>query len=231
MTSPKAYGRIYLITNTVNGKYYVGQTIRTLQRRWYAHTTGTKTGCKYVRSAIDKHGPENFIIEELVTADSREDLNLLEKLWILALRSFDRVIGYNLTFGGREEAPTEETRKRMSESAKKRFTDPVERNRISEATKKGQGYPEVRRQMSASAKKRTDDPSERLKRSERMLRKYEDPAVRQKTSESTKKAMSSPEIRQKLSDSAKARHTREKGIKLLERQIAHMDWEKDGKRI
>jgi predicted GIY-YIG superfamily endonuclease len=31
------YGSIYLITNSVNGKVYVGQTTKTLQQRWAGH--------------------------------------------------------------------------------------------------------------------------------------------------------------------------------------------------
>jgi predicted GIY-YIG superfamily endonuclease len=37
-------GLIYLITNTVNGKRYIGQTVRTLRQRWQQHVRDAKQG-------------------------------------------------------------------------------------------------------------------------------------------------------------------------------------------
>jgi group I intron endonuclease len=269
MTSP-CFGRIYLITNTVNGKYYVGQTKATLKSRWTAHTSGKRIGCRYLKSAINKYGKSAFVIEELVTADSRSELNQLETLWILASRSYDRNTGYNLTFGGDAGEPTERTRLKMSESAKKRFEDPEERRKTSEIVKKRFDDVDERLRQSEMMKKRFEDPTERSKQSERMLRKFEDPAERQKISDfhrgrklslHTKQAIGksnlglkrspeikekmclaaqkrciehrndgtllrAPETREKMRISQKTRRTREKEIKLLESQIAQMDWER-----
>ena len=36
-TTGEYEGFIYLITNNVNGKQYVGQTIQTIQKRWNSH--------------------------------------------------------------------------------------------------------------------------------------------------------------------------------------------------
>ena len=33
----KVYGRIYKITNTVNGKVYIGQAIKSLEEVWNEH--------------------------------------------------------------------------------------------------------------------------------------------------------------------------------------------------
>ena len=58
-------GYIYKITNTVNGKSYVGKTEKTIQERWKGHLNNIK---KYkdklpLYRALDKYGKENFIIE------------------------------------------------------------------------------------------------------------------------------------------------------------------------
>ena len=45
---------VYLITNTINGKRYVGQTKRTLHERWWQHTH--QKNCRYLSAAINKYG-------------------------------------------------------------------------------------------------------------------------------------------------------------------------------
>lgn len=54
-------GKIYRITNLVNNKIYIGQTIRDLKVRFKQHCY--KKGCTYLHNAILKYGKENFKIE------------------------------------------------------------------------------------------------------------------------------------------------------------------------
>jgi hypothetical protein len=88
---------IYLITNLINGKKYVGQTIRPLSVRWYFHVH--QTNCRVMARAIKKYGKENFTIEELFKAQSQEELDRKEIEFILALNTLAPG-GYNLTEGG-----------------------------------------------------------------------------------------------------------------------------------
>ncbi len=67
-------GKIYKITNKVNGKIYVGQTIKTLEERFQKHCWGTTEKDKYhlnmaIKKAIKKYGKENFIIELIEEAE------------------------------------------------------------------------------------------------------------------------------------------------------------------
>ena len=66
---------IYKITNKINGKIYIGQTIRTLRERFNAHSSknGSHT---YIGRSIKAHGKENFLIEEI---DKASDINELNK--------------------------------------------------------------------------------------------------------------------------------------------------------
>lgn len=87
---------IYCITNLINGKQYVGQTIQTLKVRFAEHCRKDKG---YIGHAIQKHGKENFIIELLDTAQDINELNEKEIYWIARLNTVQPQ-GYNLCYGG-----------------------------------------------------------------------------------------------------------------------------------
>jgi hypothetical protein len=86
---------IYLITNLINNKQYVGQTVYTKEKRWYGHLRGTLC----VDRAIQKYGAENFKLETLEEVKSEDDLDQREQYWIAEL---DTMVpsGYNITPGG-----------------------------------------------------------------------------------------------------------------------------------
>lgn len=94
---------IYLITNNINGKYYVGQSID-IQTRWYNHkkdcfNPNASSYKTYFYQALRKYGVENFsfdIIEEC----KEEELNEKEIYWIKVLNANKHEIGYNTTDGG-----------------------------------------------------------------------------------------------------------------------------------
>lgn len=90
---------IYLISNTVNGKTYVGQTVKRLKKRWIEHLCAARTGSKLpLHCAIRKYGDQAFEVKELARATSFEELSALEQEWIARTDSFKR--GYNCTVGG-----------------------------------------------------------------------------------------------------------------------------------
>ena len=115
---PEVYGRIYLITCSVNGKVYVGQTISTIEKRLKRHFYLSKHSDCYIHRAILQYGQENFFIKEIDTAHSIDELNEKEKKYIMEYDSFNSEIGYNLTLGGEGGSQNSETRKKMSESHK-----------------------------------------------------------------------------------------------------------------
>jgi group I intron endonuclease len=93
------YGRIYVITNLLNQKKYVGLTTKSLKERFQAHLNKAIIERSAVQRAIKKYGKENFIIEELDIAHSKEELYKKEEFWISKLNTF-LGYGYNLTNGG-----------------------------------------------------------------------------------------------------------------------------------
>jgi group I intron endonuclease len=107
---------VYLITNKVNGKRYVGQTTRTLNKRWNSHLTASRRGGKCaISKAINKYGEEKFSIEILRVCKSRKELSKFETLLIKKLGTLSPQ-GYNLTTGGESSIPTEETKKKQSKA-------------------------------------------------------------------------------------------------------------------
>lgn len=91
-------GYIYKITNVVNGKVYIGQTIRSLKARFCKHVHDN--GCVFLHNAIMKYGKENFIIEE-IEQDPIKNLDEREIYWIAYYNSTNREKGYNILKGGK----------------------------------------------------------------------------------------------------------------------------------
>ena len=88
---------IYKITNKVNGKVYIGQSVRPVEKRFNRHMNdaiNNKLDTHFAR-AIRKYGKDNFICEVIDTATNQNDLTLKEQYWI---QYYDSVnVGYNET--------------------------------------------------------------------------------------------------------------------------------------
>lgn len=92
---------IYTITNSVNGKVYVGSSVR-IERRWREHRLALNNGThvnKYLQNSWEKYGAENFVfavVETLSDLNSVADLFLAEQRWMDQLNAMDRRVGYNI---------------------------------------------------------------------------------------------------------------------------------------
>lgn len=94
-------GVIYKITNNINNKVYIGQTMRKPADRWQAHKHRAELPDfkTHLYNAMRKYGVENFsfsIIEECLD----EKLDERERFWIEYYDSFNK--GYNETLGGQD---------------------------------------------------------------------------------------------------------------------------------
>lgn len=93
-------GYIYKIINNVNEKVYIGQTKRTLERRWYEHqkyALEIDSQTKFYK-AIKEIDINNFQIIPIEQVYGVEERNQREQYWIEYYDSFNN--GYNSTRGG-----------------------------------------------------------------------------------------------------------------------------------
>lgn len=114
--------KIYIVTNLITGKQYVGQTKRSIEFRLSEHIATAKLN-KYNNrfyNAINKYGEDNFKIELLEdNIATLEEANERERFWINYYDTYNN--GYNSTIGGDgvpEYHHLEETKQKISKSLK-----------------------------------------------------------------------------------------------------------------
>lgn len=164
---------IYMITNSLNAKQYVG-IAKNLRNRWYSHKQA-KGSCPALHAAIKKYGVDAFVFTHIADAFDHESACNIERLLIIQHNT--RVpFGYNLTEGGDGTLglkKTEETKnkirsssigknlgKKMSDEARKKMSEAHKarkREPMTEETKQkirqsllGRKMPESEKQKHAS---------------------------------------------------------------------------------
>lgn len=126
--------RVYLITNLVNDKKYVGITHNTIEQRFQEHLA--KARCKNsiwkLHRAIKKYGKDNFKLELLEDNISKEFIGERETYYITFYDSINK--GYNMTEGGAGISGYKFTKQQGLDRAKKIIT-PERNAKISKALK------------------------------------------------------------------------------------------------
>jgi group I intron endonuclease len=138
-------GDIYIITNTVNQKKYVGQALSILHGgkehgtmgRWRSHTrksTIRKGDCRVLDRAFLKYGVDSFTVKTIVTVPLSE-LDDAEIRYIKECNT-RHPNGYNLREGGNNGGKhCPETRKKIGASNKGLVVDEQGRTNIGKASK------------------------------------------------------------------------------------------------
>lgn len=114
---------IYKITNTVNGKAYIGQTIRTFYER-YRIKWWNRIENQPLERAVKKYGVDNFCIEILEHGKSQEELDRLEIFYIDRFNTLSPK-GYNLHSGGRNHIPANAVIKRQRKTIEKKSKEHI----------------------------------------------------------------------------------------------------------
>lgn len=127
---------IYKLTSPL-GNCYIGQTRRTIEKRWHEHNTRSANTTLY--HALQKYNPQDWKVEVIETCSSLDELEEREKHWIEIFDTYNN--GYNMTKGGNgwiRDTLTEEHKRNISKSlrGKCKSKETIERNRQAQLGKK-----------------------------------------------------------------------------------------------
>jgi len=194
---------IYLIKNIINNKVYIGSAIN-IDRRWKQHKSLLKEGkhhSEHLQSAWDKYGEQSFTFDLLEEVTNPQDLLEHEQVYLDYYKSYEGDRGYNICKVAGSKLGllhSEETKLKMSESAKGRIFSEETKRKISEASK-GRIFSEEHKKKLSEANKGHIVSEE----------------TRQKMSEANKGRKHTEEAKQKMREAAKGRIVSEETTKKI----------------
>lgn len=192
-------GTIYLVTNQLNDKQYVGQTV----------VDGNDVGHgKLITYAYKKYGKQNFTYDTICSnIDNRNTLNFMERFWIRTFCS-QTPNGYNIENGGSGRGKiTEEIKQKISKA--KRGVKLSEKARESLIGRKLSEEHKINISKGMAGRKLSQESIKKI--SEGNKGKSVSMETREKLSKLNKGKTLSEETKKKLSEAAKLQWTRQKG--------------------
>ena len=208
----KPFGIIYRATNPINGKCYIGQSMKGLRARKGEHIRCVKRGdypTIYFYNSLKKYGWEKFQWDILCSCYSKEVLDIMETFYIIVYKSHMSENGYNMSWGGEGWYGchhTQETKDKLSllRKGKKITPEHIENIRLgqigkkhSEETKKIMSDNQTREKNSFYGKKHSEENRQKL--SEKGLKYIPSEETRKKISVSKTSHTLSIETKEKLS--------------------------------
>ena len=104
---------IYIISNTINSKVYIGQTWIGVEKRFINHRNDKRFCIKLVR-AFAKLGKDKFSVKNLAYCETQAKADATE-IWFI--KYFDSIKhGYNIRGGGSHGKMSEETKRKISKA-------------------------------------------------------------------------------------------------------------------
>ncbi len=196
------FGLIYLATNTLNGKLYVGKVElpKTIKQRWKEHLAeGRKLRkarnanpdkrfyARHLYNAIAKYGSRVWIVKEIDITYNSNELNQKEIFWIKEYDSFNPKKGYNMTEGGESGRMRPEVRKRISKSVKELWQQDEYRDNQNIAREKMFQSEEYREKLSKAQTIKWEDEdykdNQSMKISQGMSKRWQDPEYQESQKE------------------------------------------------
>ena len=154
---------IYKITNLVNNKVYIGQTIENFQKRYWHHVWKLNKQIhdnKYLQNSWNKYGEDNFEFS-VVEIVSKEEIDSREKYWIQFYRNQNKC--YNIQDGGQDvrlvDYCTSEARKKVGEQNRRRMLG----SKLPESTKRKMSESRKGRHVSRSTDVLNDELAFKIK--------------------------------------------------------------------
>ena len=94
-------GKIYMITNSVTGHRYIGQTVNSIESRFKKHLDGTRRAKKLLSKpqlAMESYGKRNFSVK--LIEDKIDDIDRLIVLEQFYIKKYGTIEEYNGSTGG-----------------------------------------------------------------------------------------------------------------------------------
>ena len=237
-------GYIYLITDTTNGMKYTGKHHYHIEGQLDPNYHGSGTIIKN----IYKKRPETLKEEYIKTCYSEEEMCSDEQYYIKVFKTL-WPNGYNLTEGGDGGIPSEETRKKMSESRSseknpmfgKHHSDET-KQKISRVHKGKQTSEETKKKLSSALKGRIMSDEHKKKIGEASKGRHHSEESKKKMSETKKGLQSgekhpmfgkhhSEEAKKKMSLARKGKPAHNKGVPMSEEQKKKLKNGKTSKKV
>lgn len=154
--TPDALCGVYKITNSINGKVYIGQSIN-IYARWKDHVHSLNRNdsrCILLQRAWNKYGEENFSFEILELCPE----NMLDEVEIKYIELYDSCNnGYNIESGGNANKHlSEETKQKLRESHLGKTMSDETKKKMSES-RKGNKNPMYGKKHTDETKKKISD--------------------------------------------------------------------------
>lgn len=218
-----AQSGIYLITNTTDGKQYVGSSVD-MPKRWRIHLNGLRRNTHrniHLQRAFNRDGESAFTFT-ILECCSAENLTAREQHWIDALNTVQQ--GYNIApqaGSQRGKRLTPEQRQRCAERQTQMWADPAYReqqsahlanrfdtdlrDKIATSVQALWADPEYKANWVRKMRAKTDDPAYREQMRQRAYERYSDPAEREKIAAGNRRRFADPAERQRAADLIRAR--------------------------
>lgn len=156
------YGFIYITTNMVNGKRYLGQKRIEFGIDWHSYLGSGK----HLKRAIKKYGRKNFTRNIVCFCYSEDKLNKAEHDLSVFLNVVESDDWYNLCYGGGGKSGykmSEEQVEQLRKRSLKQMQNPDVRKHLSELAKKRNNTDEAKHRQSEMMKKLWQDDDFRKK--------------------------------------------------------------------
>ena len=216
------YGYVYITTNKVNNRKYVGQHKGKFDSRYYGSGL-------IISQALTKYGVENFEVQMLECCETRLELNECEKKWISYFNAVENEQFYNIAKGGEgghtiagyNDEQKQRYHDNMSKALKGRVFSEEHKRKISKSLKNaslkrcGENNPFYGKTHSEETKRRIAEKSSRNKLGKKLTEEH-----KKKISESHKGKIVSLETRKKMSEITTMRNLGSKHSDETKRKIS-----------
>lgn len=216
---------VYVHTNKVNGKKYVGQTCQKPEHRWgkdgngYLHKNknGEYTQLLFAR-AIDKYGWDNFNHEIISNNLTKEEADNEERKLIEKYETMNPSKGYNSKDGGSNGKPSGEIRRKIGEKSRGRIMSDETKKKMSESHKGRKVSDETRKNMSKAqrGKKISDEQKEKLRNAAKKENLSDETIEKMRNAKLGKKF--SKEHKENISDGLKRFYQSEESNELIKKK-------------